>query len=305
MPLTCISLANLQPAPISEATILCLGNFDGVHLGHRALMREARQLQAQQLPHASCGVFCFRTLPSDYLSETPPKHLTTLEQKLAAFREEGMDFVILADFEELAETEPQDFIQQTLLKQCHAAALVCGFNYHFGHKGRGTADLLKALSLPVAVVNEVIADGETVSSSRIRLLLARGAVDEAACLLTRPYAFRAPVEHGKALGRRLGAPTINQHFPSQLQVLRHGVYVTDCFVDGARYRGVTNVGTRPTVENTSLVNCETYLLGFDGSLYGKEVELAFLAFLRPEQKFESTDALREQIACDIRMAKEF
>lgn len=305
MPLTYISLANLQPAPISEATILCLGNFDGVHMGHRALMRKARQLRAERLPHASCGVFCFRTLPSDHLLETPPKHLTTLEQKLAAFREEGMDFVILADFEELFKMEPQDFVQQILLKQCHTAALVCGFNYHFGHKGRGTADLLKAFPLPVAVVDEVIADGETVSSSRIRSLLARGAVDEAARLLTRPYAFRAPVEHGKALGRRMGAPTINQRFPSQLQVLRHGVYVTDCFVDGVRYRGVTNVGTRPTVENTSLVNCETYLLGFEGSLYGKEVELAFLAFLRPEQKFESTDALREQIARDIRIAKEF
>ncbi|MBQ3013659.1 MAG: riboflavin biosynthesis protein RibF, partial [Clostridia bacterium] len=292
MPLTCISLSNLQPAPISEANILCLGNFDGVHLGHRTLLRAARQLREQRLPHASCGVFCFRTLPSDHLLDSPPRHISTLHQKLVAFREEGMDFAILADFEPLRSASPVEFIQSILLEQCHAAALVCGFNYHFGHKGAGNADTLKALPIPVTVVDEVIADGETVSSSRIRALLACGAVEEAARLLTRPYAFSAPVEHGKALGRRLGAPTINQRFPSQLQVLRHGVYVTDCFVEGARYRGVTNVGTRPTVENTSQVNCETYLLDFEGSLYEKEVEIAFLKFLRPEQRFESPDALR-------------
>ncbi len=306
MTLTCISLANLQPAPISEATILCLGNFDGVHLAHRELLKKARQMKDTQFPHAACGVFCFRTPPADYLSADPPKHISTLEQKLACFRDVGMDFALLADFEELRELEPDDFIKTVLLEQCHAIALVCGYNYHFGKGGRGTSDMLsRSLDIPVTVVDEVRVEGATVSSSRIRSLLSRGEVATAARLLTRPYGFKAPVEHGKALGRRLGAPTINQHFPAQLQVLRHGVYVTECCVDGVLYRGVTNVGTRPTVECTSLVNCETYLLNFDGSLYGKEVEIAFLAFLRPECKFESPDALREQIALDIAAAKDF
>ncbi|MBQ9785208.1 MAG: riboflavin biosynthesis protein RibF [Clostridia bacterium] len=306
MALTCISLETMQPAPISEATILCLGNFDGVHIGHRALLERARELKETQFPDAVCGVFCFDTYPADHLLPKPPKHLLTPTQKLARFREAGMDFAILAHFPSLRSLSPETFAKDVLLEQCHAVGLVCGFNYHFGKNGCGTPETLRSvLDIPVSVVDEVVADGDTVSSTRIRSLLARGAVEEATRLLGRPYGFTAPVEHGKALGRRLGAPTINQYFPAQLQELFHGVYVTECRVDGRTYRGVTNVGTRPTVECTTLANCETYLLDFEGTLYGKDVEIAFLSFLRPERKFESPDALREQIALDIASAKEF
>lgn len=301
-----ISLSDRKSAQAPESNILCLGNFDGVHLGHRALLKTALLLKNTKYPTAMCGVFCFRTLPSDDLLSNPPKHLCTLDQKLALFRSCGMDFVILADFASIKQLPPNIFAKDVLLEKYHAAAIVCGFNYRYGYNRSGTpADLKDTLPIPVAVVDEVVADGETVSSSRIRRLLSAGDVETAARLLTRPYTFIAPVEHGKALGRRLGTPTINQYFPQSTQVPRHGVYITDCTVDGVTYRGVTNVGTRPTVDSDTRVNCETYLLDFNGSLYGKEVEVAFISFLRPEHKFESYEALRAQIAVDVARAKVF
>ena len=164
-------------------------------------------------------------------------------------------------------------------------------------------DLKRLLPAPVKIVDEVTKNGKTVSSSRIRTLLAQGDVQTAACLLQHPYSFTAPVLHGKQLGRRIGSPTINQVFPHGLQVPLCGVYVTECTVDGKRYRGVSNVGVRPTVDLDAAVNCETYLLDFEGDLYGKEVTVAFLDFLRPEQKFTSLDELRAQIEKDVRQAR--
>ncbi|MBQ9804911.1 MAG: riboflavin biosynthesis protein RibF [Clostridia bacterium] len=306
MSIRCISLQTFQELPISEANILCLGNFDGVHMGHRALLNAAKELQKSRFSHAACGVFCFETLPADSLSLSPPMHLCTLTQKMEYFRDAEMDFVILADFPSMKELSPETFVQQILLRDCHCVSAVCGFNYHYGKNGSGNTETLRqTLPVPVTVVDKVTYMGKTVSSSTIRTLLSEGKVEQAACLLERPYCFCAPVEHGKALGRRLGAPTMNQRFPARMQILHRGVYVTEALIDGIRYRGVTNVGTHPTVDTDAALNCETYLLDFDREIYGVEVELSFLAFLRPEQKFESTEALRAQIAKDIEAAKAF
>lgn len=306
MRLKCLSLPDQNYVPISEATILCLGNFDGVHLGHRALLQKAKELQSN-MPHASCGVLCFDTPPTELLlGDRAPLRLSTREQKLKAFCEAGMEFVILVDFASIKDLSPTEFVQGVLIEQCHCAAAVCGFNYHFGMGGVGTAELLASLlPAPVSVVAPVRALGDTVSSSRIRSLLQAGDVETAAQLLDHPYTLHSAVIHGKGLGHHLGAPTINQRFPERAQLPRCGVYVTQCEIDGMRYRGVTNVGTHPTVDRNAPVNCETYLLDFDGSLYGKTVSVSFLHFLRPEQKFESREALSAQIRADIEAARTF
>ena len=306
MRLECLSLPDKNPVPISEATILCLGNFDGVHLGHRARLKKAVELKAE-LPHAACGVFCFRTPPAELLlGAKAPSRLSTTEQKLDAFCEAGMEFVILADFAEMKDLSPLAFVQTVLMEQCHCAAAVCGFNYHFGVGGSGTAELLRnTLPHPVVIVDAVNLVGDIVSSSRIRSLLKNGDVETAALLLGHPYTLQAPVIHGKGLGHHLGAPTINQRFSERTQLPRYGVYVTQCEIGGMRYRGVTNVGVHPTVDKDALVNCETYLLDFDGSLYGEDVSVSFLHFLRPEQKFESREALSAQIQADIEAARAF
>ncbi len=300
-----ISLKEQIPCGTPGESVLCLGNFDGVHMGHRALLRAAQELCRERFPHASCGVFCFSEPSTDYLLPTPPQHLCTLSQKLDRFSDVGMDVVCLSDFAALRDFSADEFID-FLCSDCHAVALVCGFNYHFGKNGSGTAEhLCKRLPGRVLTVPEVLWKQETVSSTRIRACIAHGNIEDANAMLTLPYSFSAPVLHGKALGRKLGSPTVNQRFPDLMQVPRHGVYVTECaLADGTRYRGVTNVGIRPTVDSDRTVNCETYLLGFSGNLYGEELSVSFLKWLRPEQKFASRELLREQIQKDVRTAVE-
>lgn len=300
-----IALNSQVPCDVPQETVLCLGNFDGVHMGHRALLHAARKLCRERFPHASCGVFCFPEPSTDYLLPVPPRHLCTLPQKMERFFDNGMDVLCLSDFATLRNLSPDEFID-FLCSGCHAVALVCGFNYHFGKNGSGTAEhLSRRLPGRVLTVPEVLWKQETVSSTRIRACIADGNLEDANAMLTLPYSFSAPVLHGKALGRKLGSPTVNQFFPEQMQVPRHGVYVTECVIaDGTRYRGVTNVGVRPTVDSDQTLNCETFLLDFSGNLYGQELEVSFLKWLRPEQKFASETLLREQIQKDIRSAAE-
>lgn len=305
-PIVCLSLKTMQPAEVPSACVLCLGNFDGVHVAHRALMHQAKKLRAHRFSDAACGVFCFDPPSSDFFTDSPA-HLCTREEKLARFYEVGMEYAFLADFSNLREYSPKQFVDEILIEYCHAIAAVCGFNYRFGHKGAGDAkSLAELLDAPVEVCEEYRIDGCTVSSSRIRNHLKNGEAKEATKLLLHPYSLYAPVLHGKALGRTWGFPTVNQQFPKDALVPRHGVYVTDCTLpDGRVVRGVTNVGNRPTVDQNAAINCETHLIDFDGDLYDEALTVSFLHFIRPEQKFESPEALKAQIAKDLQAAKVF
>lgn len=294
------------PAKMPEATVLCLGNFDGVHLAHRALLARARQVRDAQAPHAACGVLCFHGLSSDHLLPTPLPHLCSEEHRLRLFREAGMEFAILVDFPAVKELSAEEFLTSLLIGECHCIATICGFNYRFGKGGVGNAALLRAhLGDTAYVLPPVEAEGAPVSSTRIRALLQAGDADAAARLLCRPYGFCAPVQHGKRLGRTIGIPTVNQAVPHELLTPMRGVYITDCTVDGIRYRGVTNVGVHPTVDAHAPVNCETFLLDFDEEIYDKTVTLEFLHYLRPEQRFDSLEALRRQIEEDVKHARTF
>ncbi len=303
----CLSLQTMQPIEPPRACVLCLGNFDGVHLAHRALMNTALKLREHRSPDAACGVFCFDPPSSDYFSKNPPAHLTTLSQKLRRFADEGMELAFVASFEALRDLTPERFLTEILRDFCHCVGGVCGFNHHFGRGGKGTPSLIREiLDIPVEVQDPILYEDETVSSSRIRACLQDGRVEEATTLLTLPYSVCSTVLHGKALGRKWGFPTLNQAFPAGALIPRHGVYVTDCTLpNGKKLRGITNVGSRPTVDQAASVNCETHLLDFDGSLYGEEITVEFLHFVRPEMRFDSQDALKEQIARDLQTAKEY
>ena len=306
--LICISLATGKRIPLPKQTVLCLGNFDGVHLGHRALIASARATRDRDFPNAACAVFCFRELSSDLLSADPPEHLTTEKERATLFFEAGAEIMILADFASVRNLSPAQFTNEVLKNRCGCVATVCGFNYRFGRGAVGTAETLCDLfGASVTVCNAVTDGGEPVSATRIRACLKAGRAEDAARMLGRPYAISGAVKHGKALGRKLGFPTINQSFPPQSLVPRHGVYVTDCTVAGKRYRGVTNVGVHPTVDDPNApANCETYLLGYQGGdLYGKTVRVAFLTFLRPEMTFSSVEDLQKQIARDAEIAEKF
>ena len=304
--LKCVSTKTGLPIPIPQKTLLCLGNFDGVHYAHRKLLTSAIEWQKDRCPDAEVGVFCFGELPAIYLDPSYRGKLCTAEERLARFHECGVQFAILADFPELRNLSPQDYIQSVLQGSCHAVAVACGYNHRFGKGGAGNEELLRAFFGERLFLHAPVTMGDdTVSSSRIRQLLQDGHPDEAARLLTTPYEITAPVLHGKALGGRMGTPTVNQMLPDGSVILRRGVYVTLCLADGKWYRGVTNVGVRPTVDDDGGVNCETYLLDFSGDLYGKQMTVRFLKFIRDERKFDNTDALWTQIRADVQQAREY
>ena len=301
-----ISLQKSDTFKKPEATVLCLGNFDGVHLAHRALMTQAMHLRSSKFKNAACGVLCFRGLSSDYLSHAPTPHLSSERGRLAAFAEMGMNFAVLCDFPAIRHMSAEEFIESILIGECNCVATVCGFNYRFGEFGTGDPCMLKERFGDAAHVEPpFLLDGMPVSSTRIRACLLQGQAEEATALLGAPYHFSAPVLHGKKLGRTLGIPTINQKFPEKMLIPAHGVYITDCKIGERIYRGVTNVGNHPTVDHDAPINAETYLLDFEGDLYGSEVDISFLCYLRPEKRFDSLEALKECIAEDIESAKKY
>jgi len=302
--LVCISLASMTPAPIPKETIVCLGNFDGVHLAHRALLQQATSLQKLALPNAARCVFSFFEPSWTALSHRREKVLSTQQERLEHFRDQAIEYAILCDFTAIREYSPERFAKEILLEGCHCVGAVCGFNYRFGKFGAGTPEQLQTLlKRPVTVQNEVVLLGETVSSTRIRSLLAQGDVKIAAALLGEAYSISGPIVHGKALGKQIGFPTINQELPANKAVPRNGVYLTECRIDGTCYYGVTNIGTRPTVETGTVPNCETHLLGVCEDFYGKHATVSFLEFLRPEQKFASLEALCSQLKQDVATAQ--
>ncbi len=304
--LKCISLKTGAEIAIPDRTVLCLGNFDGVHMAHRELLCAAQAWGKKLDRDAAVGVFCFRELTAKFLDKEFEGQLCSIEERMERFRSCGMEFVILADFCEVRDVTAEQYLSEILISQCHAVAVACGFNHRFGRGGRGTVALLEEyFDGRVCVQSPVVFEGERVSASRIRKLLLEGRAEEAATLLTVPYSLTAPILHGKALGARMGAPTANQCFEEGYVIPRRGVYVTECEVDGVRYRGVSNVGARPTVDDGDAVNCETYLIDFSGDLYGRVLTVHFLKYLREEKRFENLDLLRAQIAQDIRAARSF
>lgn len=302
--LVCISLSDKTVVDIPPKTIVCLGNFDGVHLAHRALLKQAERLQKESFPDAARCVFSFHEPSWASFSKEEPQFLSTEEERLSSFFEAGIDYAILCSFGAIRDQSPEQFVKEVLLGGCHCVAAVCGFNYRFGKMGAGNPEHLCALlKAPVVIQNEVVMLGDTVSSSRIRTLLSSGDVKTAGQLLGVPYSLTAKVIHGKALGKQLGFPTINQEIPPKKTVPRFGVYLTSCRVDEEVYYGVTNVGVHPTVDQCAALNCETHLLDVEKDLYEKTVTVSFLEFLRPEKRFSSVEELCLQLQQDLATAR--
>lgn len=307
--ITVIDLKSMRQIPPPNAAVLCLGNFDGIHLGHRRLIEETlerKQMLSAGYEDIVSGAWFFQTPPSEILTGKPVPQIMTLNEKIEKFAALGLDCVYLADFAAMRELSPTAFVQDVLQKECNCVFAVCGFNYHFAHKGAGDADTLKALMDGDAhIVDCFSVDSATVSSSRIRSLLQEGDVSGAAKLLGGEFSLSAPVLHGKKLGREMGVPTINQVFPHTAVVPKNGIYVTSTVIDGTSYPSVSNIGVRPSVERNGGVNCETHVIGFDGDLYDKTLTVSFKARIRDEQTFPSLSALTDRIRQDIEETKHY
>ena len=287
-----------------KKTAVALGIFDGVHLGHRAVIGAAC---GQRKNGLAAAVFTF--LPESVLRKTggAAGFIYTAEEKDIILTEEiAVDSVYSPVFEELCTLSGEEFARWILAGKMNAAHVCCGGDFRFGKNAAcGAAELRKfgeKLGFTTEIVESVKLHGETVSSSRIRELLIEGDVEKAGELLGCAYFMSAPVVSGNRIGRTIDFPTINQNFaPGQL-VPRYGVYAALANIGGKVLPAVTNIGVKPTVGGTSAPLAETHIIGYSGYLYGRTVDVSFRKFIRPEQKFGSLSELRQQIAKDIASA---
>lgn len=289
---------------MKEKTIYALGFFDGVHLGHQALLKACRELA----DHHGCkaGVVTFTAHPDSLVYGKTPAFINTSEDRKRLLLACGMDEVMQLPFDRtVMTTHWSSFLTQ--LTEGNAGGFVCGDDFRFGAGGSGTAKKLAAFcesrALPYAVVPAQLLDGVRVSSTHIRTLLEQGEIAQANRFLGHTHILTGTVVRGKQLGRTLGTPTANLLLPEGVLCPRKGVYAGKALVEGVEYACVTNVGTRPTVSGTG-ITVESWLLDFDGDLYGKSLTVSFLAFLRPEQKFDSLEELKTQIQKDARAMRE-
>lgn len=280
---------------------VALGNFDGIHVGHQAIL--ARCVEDARKEGLVPTIWTFRRHPEHFLKGIDASgSILSPEEKLALAGNMGIRRYFAEDFEAVRDLSPRAFCEKVLFEKLDAREVVCGFNFRFGKNGAGDTALLKELmesaGRRVVVIPAVEIAGQIVSSTRIRRALEEGDVELCRTLLGRPYSILFPVEHGKRLGTRLGFPTLNQSYPVEYVVPKKGVYAVRVFFDNERYNGVCNVGIRPTVSDSGAITAETHLFGFSGELYGKTVRVEFHRFLRAERKFQSLEDLKDQIARD-------
>ena len=291
---------------MSNKCVYALGFFDGVHLGHGALLTACREL-AEELG-CRAGVITFSSHPETLIQGQAPGLINTLEDRDRLLRENyRMDRVITLPFDEQMMTTPwQDFFRR-LVEDFSAAGLVCGEDFRFGHKGQGNGEKLleacREAGIPCIVVPQVKLGGVAVSSTHIRHLIRMGLMEHAVRFLGHPHMLTGKVIPGHQLGRRLGFPTANMLLPRELLTPKFGVYACRCLVNGVRYAAVTNVGTRPTVAGVG-VTVETWILDYSGDLYGRDITLEFIRFLRPEIKFPSLEELQQAVRYDGAKTKE-
>lgn len=291
---------------MKERTIYALGFFDGVHLGHQALLQECRRLAEKT--GCKAGVVTFTSHPDTLVSgNTPPLINTPEDRRMILTKQFRVDSVLELPFDrELMNTHWSEFLQS--LVDLGAAGFVCGSDFRFGAGGHGTAKKLNAFcssrGLACAVVPQQQLHGIRVSSSYIRKLLEAGEMAQAVQFLGHPHVLTGTVISGRKLGRTLGIPTANIPLPEGVICPKRGVYACKAIVDGTEYPAVTNIGTRPTVGGHH-ITVEPWLLDFDGDLYGKTLTLLFYDFIRPEKKFDSLEALSAEIQKNGEKTRDF
>jgi riboflavin kinase/FMN adenylyltransferase len=292
--------------PERPASAVALGAFDGIHLGHRAILGTAvAQARDGKLEAVVCT---FDRHPMEVLQpERAPLPITTLDERLELIAETGIDTAVVVPFtREVAAVEAKAFVQDVLVATLKARDIVVGFNHRFGRGARGDAELLESLAGSLGfrthIVPALVVDGVAVSSSEIRGALRQGDLPSAERLLGRPYSISGEVVRGASRGRTLGFPTANVKTDRPLG-LPVGVYVCQVIIGPSRHRAVVNVGVRPTFGENELA-VEAHLIDFSGDLYGERVRLIFLRRLREERKFPSVEDLRRQITLDVAAARQ-
>lgn len=294
----------------TQKKVIALGFFDGVHLGHGALLK--RTVELAKALNAVPTAHTFAAHPSTLVTHKPTPLLSTPEDRAYLMKSlYGIQEVIAAPFDREMMTMPwEDFVTGYLVGGLNCVGVVVGHDYRFGYKGEGTPERLKdlcgKLSLACEVVEKVALDGRTVSSTYIRSLVEEGDMETARRYLAHPHLLRGSVRHGKGLGRTLGFPTVNIVPAEGILLPAYGVYATKVTLeDGRSYPAATNVGVRPTVEDEKRVTVEAFLLDFQGDVYGQRVSLEFYRRLRGERRFDSLEDLRREVMKNAHQTREY
>jgi riboflavin kinase/FMN adenylyltransferase len=295
-------------AEIQRPTVLTLGVFDGLHLGHQLIMRTV--VERAKAVGAVPTVITFDPHPRAVLHpESAPPLLQTFDQKIEAFGVLGIEQTIVVRFtKEFSSIRAAEFLRDVVKERLHAHEVYLGKGFAFGHNREGNIELLKRLGSELGFVAgevpEVSLRGRRVSSSKIRELLTRGQVNLARRMVGRPYGVEGLVERGAERGHQLGFPTANLH-PQNRVIPRNGVYVTGTLIEGQWRRSVTNIGLRPTFGKATEPSVETYVMNWDGDLYGDVIRVRFLYRLRDERRFVSIEELKAQIGRDVDRANSY
>lgn len=287
-------------------TIYALGFFDGVHIGHAALLDRCKALAREK--GFLAGVVTFDAHPQSLVKGTAPGLINHVKDRERLLRHHfHMDTVVILPFDEDMRSMPWEQFLEMLCRDYGAAGFVCGEDFRFGHRGQGNTALLRSYceerGLPFHEVAEQYLDGIRISSTYIRRQIATGDMATAVRFLGHPHILTGTVVHGHKLGRRLGIPTANLVLPEALTLPKFGVYACRAWIDGVPYAAVTNIGIRPTVSGTN-VTVEPWILDYSGDLYDRDITLEFFRFLRPEEKFPSLEALQAQIRLDEQQTRQ-
>lgn len=303
-----LALDTTTAARIANGCVLTIGNFDGVHRGHLALIEPVvaeaaeRDLPAAAMTFEPHPVALFRGVPDDRF------RLTTTERRATLLRRHGIDVVITVPFSrEFASIEPAAFVHEALIEQCRACHIHVGYDFNFGKGRAGTTDVLTALAaeagVPVTVHEAVRIDDEPVSSTRVRRALESGDLALLERLLGRRYRIAGTTAHGAGRGKGMGVPTLNL-YPTGVLLPPRGVYGTRVHAGGGTFDSISNLGVRPSFDDGDRVSFETMVLDGDPGLeHGAAIEVELLGFIRPEQSFDGPDALRAQIGRDVEQAR--
>ncbi|HPO86299.1 MAG TPA: bifunctional riboflavin kinase/FAD synthetase [Candidatus Hydrogenedentes bacterium] len=287
--------------------VMTIGSFDGVHLGHQAILRQVVQ-DARRI-NGTAAVLTFRPHPREFfMPNHTPNLLTTEKQKIALLEHLGLDAVFFFPFNaETASLEPKDFVEKVLLGKCGVRELVVGHDFRFGRAARGDFDLLENMAprfgFKVSQMAPLLIQGERVSSTAIRERILEGDLEQAELFLGRKFALHGRIEQGRGIGKTLGFPTANVISPRSI-IPAHGVYAAEALLDGMSYPAAINIGIAPTIRQDNVV-VEAHLINFSGDISGKEMELIFHHRLRPERKFPSREDLVEQIRKDVQTITEY
>lgn len=295
---------NEENIPNLDASVSAIGFFDGLHQGHRELVKAAIESAKQQGLNSS--LITFTPSPASVLANIQEKLLTTIDERINVAEELGLDQLIVLTFnKELSQLSPEDFYS-LVIKQLNIKHIVCGEDFRYGFKGSGTVETLKEIDeLDLTIINDLKDGEDRVSSTLIKTAIAEGQMENVTKWLERPYSILGTVKHGRKVGRTIGFPTVNLSYPENKILPRDGIYIGITTIDGKNYVSTINIGHNPTVNTVDHKSIESFIHDFDEDVYNKEVIFSFIKRIRDELKFDNVEQLISQMHKDIAITNDY